>query len=214
MIITISRQAASRGDQVARMTADCLGIPLVNQEVVARASQRMQLLREDLSVPERTTRLGERLAMVAIDLADSPPDGPDWALAAEPSMDDPGYRRVIESMVKKLGDQERCLIFGYPAQVLLAGGGRAVHVLVVAPLAIRVQRMIMREDLSPATAGRVIRESDRDRRAFYQRMYDVKWDDPARYDCVLNTARMSIEEAAGSIVTIARAIFTTGAETV
>lgn len=207
MIVTISRQAASRGDQVARLAAEMLGLPLINQEAVARATQRLQLDREDLSNPERAERLGNRLAMIALDLADVPPGNPDWALGPQPSMDDSGYRRVIETMVRRLGEQGRCLMIGFPGQALLSGAGRAVHALVVAPLAIRVQRMIMREDLPPTVAERVIRESDRDRLAFYQRLYEIKWDDPARYDCVLNTARMSLGEAAGVIAGVARATF-------
>jgi hypothetical protein len=49
MIVTISRQAASRGDQVARRTADRLHVPLIDPEVVARAALRLGLHRENLA---------------------------------------------------------------------------------------------------------------------------------------------------------------------
>lgn len=207
MIVTISRQAASRGDQVARLTAELLDLPLVTQETVARASMRMHLQREDLSRPERAERLGERLATIALDMAGSEDGDPDWALAPHGSMDDPGYRRVVETMVRRLGAADRCLILGYPGQALLTEPASAVHALVIAPLAIRVQRMIMREDLPAAVAERIVRESDRDRLAFYQRLYDMRWNDPSCYDCVLNTARMSLEQAASTIALVAGATF-------
>lgn len=215
MIVTISRQAASRGEQVARRAAERLGVPLIDPEVVARAALRLGLQREDVGVPERAERLGERLARIALDMASDAADtagNADWALAPLPSSDDAGYRRVVESMIRTLAGDCSFVIVGFPAQVILLGEpGKAVHALVVAPLAARVQRMVLREDLTARMAERVLRESDRDRLDFYRRHYNVQWDDPARYDCVLNTARLSIEEAAGVIMVIAHGLFGTEA---
>jgi cytidylate kinase len=207
VIVTISRQAASRGEQVARRTADRLGIPLVNPEVVARAALRLGLAREDLSIPDRPARLGARLARIALDIADEPGDVPDWALIPQPSLYDAPNRQVIETMVLRLAELGACVIAGYPAQILLPEPGRAVHALVVAPFATRVHRMVLREDLTASMAERVVRESDRDRREFYRRIYDVEWGDAVRYDCVLNTAHLSVDEAAEVIVTSATARF-------
>jgi hypothetical protein len=207
MIVTISRQASSRGEQVARRTADLLRVPLIEPEVVARAALRLGLHREDLTVPARADRLGERLALIALDLAPDPGEDAGWALTPLPSLYDAGYRRVIEAMVRKLAEDSSFVIAGFPAQVILGKAGTAIHALVVAPLAVRVQRMALREDLPTNTAERTLRDSDRDRLDFYRRVYDVQWDDPARYDCVLNTARLGIEAAAGVVVIAARGLF-------
>ncbi len=211
VIVSISRQAASRGDVVARRTAETLGRPLINPEVVARAALRLGLQREDLSVAERAGRLGERLALIALDLADEPADNPDWALHPLPSMlTNPGYRTVIETMVMRLVAGPPIVLAGYPAQALVRGSGADVHAFVVAPLATRVQRMVLREDIPIALAERVVRDSDRDRRDFYRRLYDLQWDDPTLYDCVVNTARLTIEEAAESVITILRGLLGAG----
>jgi cytidylate kinase len=207
MIVTVSRQAASRGEQVARRAAERLSAPLIDPEVVARAALRLGLHREDLSVTARAERLGERLAHIALDLAPDPGDDADWALAPLPSVNHAGYRRVVESMVRRLAEDSSFVIAGFPAQVILGKAGRAIHALVVAPLATRVQRMVLREDLPPNVAERVLRESDRDRLEFYRRIYDVQWDDPALYDCVLNTARLGIEPAAEVIIIAARGLY-------
>jgi hypothetical protein len=207
MIVTISRQAASRGEQVARRTADRLHIPLIDPEVVARAALRLGLHRESLADPARAERLGERLAMIALDLAPDPGEDADWALVPLPSLTDAGYRRVIETMVRKLAEDASFVIAGFPGQVILRGAGKAIHALVVAPLAVRVQRMALREDLLVRDAERILRESDRDRLEFYRRIYDVQWDDPSHYDCVLNTARLGIDAAAEVIAIAARGLF-------
>ncbi len=205
MIVTISRQAASRGEQVARRTAELLEVPLIDPEVVARAALRLELHREEMSVPEQADRLGTRLAAISLELAGDDTDDLSWTLAPLPSTDNPDYRRVIESMIRALAEENSFVIAGFPAQHVLGEAGKAVHALVVAPLAARVQRMVLREDLAPRVAERVLRDSDRDRNEFYKRNYTMQWDDPANYDCVLNTARLGVEEAAGVIVVTARA---------
>jgi cytidylate kinase len=207
VIVTVSRQAASRGEQVARRTAERLGVPLIDPEVVARAALRLGLHREDLGLPDRAERLGGRLAAIARDLAGEPDEDPAWALAPLPPLDDAGYRRVVEAMIRRLAEEASFVIVGFPAHVVLRGGGQAVHALVVAPLAVRVQRMVLREDLPARVAERVLRESDRDRLEFYRRHYAVQWDDPACYDCVINTGRLSVDEAAGVILAIARGLY-------
>ena len=49
MIVTISRQAASRGEQVAQAVAQHLGVPLVDPETVQRAAARIGLAGENLA---------------------------------------------------------------------------------------------------------------------------------------------------------------------
>jgi len=49
-----------------------------------------------------------------------------------------------------------------------------------------------------------IQTSDRARRSYLRRFYHVNWDDPAIYDLVLNTGRISAATAADSICHAAR----------
>ncbi len=163
MIVTISRQAASRGEQVAQRVAQHLGVPLVDSEGVHRAAARIDLARENLGDPQRAERLGERLAHLAVTLAEEPGDDAGWVLAPVPSMDDAGYRRAVETMLRALGEADNAVIAGFPAQVVLGKAPNAVHALVVAPFALRVQRMVLREDLPFRTAERVLRDADRER---------------------------------------------------
>ena len=200
MIVTISRQAASRGEQVAQQVAHRLNVALVDPETVQRAAARIDLAKENLGDAQRADRLGDRLAQLVVMLADEPVDDTAWILAPVPSIEDPGYRRVIERMLQSLGETDNIVIAGFPAQIVLAKAPRAVHVLVVAPFTTRVQRMVLREDLPFRTAERVLRDADRERRDFYQRHYTVNWDDPTQYDCVVNAARLGVDHAAGVII--------------
>jgi cytidylate kinase len=205
VIVTISRQAAARGEQVAQAVAEKLAVPLVDAETVHRAAGTINLAQENLADPQRAQRVGERLAQLALMLAGEPPQGTGWVLAPVPSMDDGGYRRAVETMLRALGEADNVVLAGFPAQVILGKAARAVHVLIVAPLALRVQRMVLREDLPFRTAERVLRDGDRDRVEFYRRYYNTAWDDPTLYDCVLNSSRLSVDQAAAVILSAVRA---------
>ena len=204
MIVTISRQAASRGEQVAQTVARRLGVSLVDPESVQRAAARIDLARENLADPQRAERVGERLAQLAVSGAVEPDDDADWALTRMPSMEDAGYRRAIETMLRALGESDGVVIAGFPAQIVLGKASRAVHALVVAPFAVRVQRMVLREDLPFRTAERVLRDADRERGEFYRRHYNVPWDELTLYDCVLNAARLGVDQAATVILAAVR----------
>lgn len=202
MIVTISRQASSRGEQVAQQVAQTLGVPLVDPETVHRAAVRIDLPRENLADPQRADRLGERLAQITLLLASEPAEDPGWALTPIPTMDDPGYRRAVEKMLRVLGEAESVVIAGFPAQVVLARTAGAVHALVVAPFPLRVQRMVLREDLPFRTAGRVLRDADRERAEFYRRHYSAGWDEATLYDCVINTGRLGVAHSAAAILAL------------
>jgi len=73
VIVTISRQAAGRGEQVAQQVAQRLNLPLVDAEAVHRAAVRIDLARENLADPQRADRVGGRLAQMAVLLAAEPP---------------------------------------------------------------------------------------------------------------------------------------------
>jgi hypothetical protein len=205
MIVTISRLAAARGEQVAQAVAQALGVPLVDPETVHRAAVRIDLAKENLADPQRADRIGERLAGLAVLLAGEPPEDSGWVLQPVPTtLEDAGYRRAVEVMLRRLGEEGGVVIAGFPAQVLLARNPDTAHALIVAPFSLRVQRMVLREDLPFRTAERVLRDADRERNDFYRRLYNVAWDDPTLYDCVINSARLGVEQSAAVILATIR----------
>lgn len=204
VLVTISRQAASRGEQVAQRVAAGLGVPLVDPETVHRVAVRIDIARENLADPTRAERLGQRFAHLVVALAGEPSDDAGYALASVPGMENPGYRRAVESMLHRLAETSNVVIAGFAAQVVLARAPMAVHALVVAPFAERVQRMVLREDLPFRTAERVLREADRERATFYRETYHVQWADPTHYDVVLNSAHLGVDHVARAILTVVR----------
>ena len=61
-----------------------------------------------------------------------------------------------------------------------------------------------RKGLSEGTAKKHLEELDRIRARRLKELFKIDWRDPARYDFVLNTARMSVETAAQFIAEVSQ----------
>ena len=71
-----------------------------------------------------------------------------------------------------------------------------LHVRVMAPLELRIQRIARRQGIDNRAARAQVETSDRVRKNFLQKMYGVKWDDSQLYHLVINTAVFSPQDSA------------------
>ena len=71
-----------------------------------------------------------------------------------------------------------------------------MHVYVYAPLAERIRAVAERERVSRQVAAKLVAQSDRNRAGYLRSYYGVDWQDPALYDLIINTGRISLAEAA------------------
>ena len=104
-------------------------------------------------------------------------------------------RQVVEGGVVHLYLEE-LVVEGAPSPI-------ALHVLLVAPLAHRLEEVIRREGLTEEAAAKQVHEGDRGRSAFHDKFFKIKVDDPSLYHLTLNTAHVPIEEAAAIISEVA-----------
>jgi cytidylate kinase len=86
----------------------------------------------------------------------------------------------------------------------LAGSPGLLRVFVTASPDIRALRMCQEAGIKESDAAKMIDRSDRERREFLQRFYEVKEELPTRYDIVINTDLIAKETAADLIVETAR----------
>jgi cytidylate kinase len=74
-----------------------------------------------------------------------------------------------------------------------------LHIRIIAPLDVRVERLVARHRISAESALAQIRASDRRRKRFVEHAYHVDWGDPALYDLVINTAALDVASSASLI---------------
>ena len=81
-----------------------------------------------------------------------------------------------------------------------------LHVRIIAPLEIQIQRMEERGVGDKRKALQVVQRGDRDSAGYVRGFFGVDWDDPALYDPMVNTRHLSAEEAGRVIMESARSL--------
>ncbi|MCL6648596.1 MAG: cytidylate kinase-like family protein [Chloroflexi bacterium] len=206
-IITVQRGYGSGGDEVARLAAERLHLPLLDRQITSavavRAGVSEETLREATKSPSLLTRMAELLARYPMD------DLLSWSMAGLPPVPPPTheqYRKLIDEFIREVAAREDCVILGHGAQVVLKDHPRVLRVFLVAPFPYRVQRVMLEEGLDRKAAEQKVAQFDRDWRAFFQTQYGIDWVDTRHYDLIINLGRIGQEAAVDMIVRAAQAI--------
>lgn len=205
-VITISRQYASGGSDIARLVAERLSWQLVDNEFVDRVAERAGLTPDEVAQrEERVPGLAERLARA---LAISSPEV--FVATGEPPEPRFGSEadlvRATEAVINQAVQEERQLILvGRGAQAHLAQHEDTLHVYVVAPRELRVDATMRRLKVERGDAEQAVDEIDGGRRRYVKTYYDRNWEDASNYHLALNTGVFNYEQCADLIIEAARA---------
>jgi cytidylate kinase len=202
-VITVTRQYASGGSQVARLVARELGWEVIDNEFVDQVARRAGLPPEEVAQrEERAPGLLERLARTLAVAS------PEMFLSAEQAAtverDDATIARMTERVIAEAAAHGRIVLVGRGAQILLAQRPDALHAYVVASKPWRIQHAVERLGLDPANAAKVVDETDRRRDEYVKTYYGRVRNDVANYDLVVNAERLGFEGAAALVVVEAK----------
>lgn len=205
MIITISREFAAGGSDIARRVATALGWTLVDNQCVDEVARRAGLPPEQVAEQEeRAPGFFERLAR-ALANANSeyvaPPEG-----IIVPEMEEARLVRITEAVVEEYAAQGKIVLVGRGASAVLSRVKDALHARLVAPRAERIARAAERLQVDARHAEEVVRERDHARARYHRTYYDREWHDPLNYHMILNTGMLGLDGAADLIVHRARAL--------
>ncbi len=187
MVITLSRQAESQGEEIARLVAERADLHLADRAILERIAQR------------------EGLPVAQLAVFDEAMPGPIEAVITEwrTSVSHGMYLRRLIQAVLALEREDNVLLVGRGAAFILTDPG-TLHVRVVAPMPCRVARLVQRQGIFRSQAQQLLRASDRSRARFVRRSFDADIDAPYHYDLTLNTAELAPEEVADIILPAAR----------
>ncbi|HEY4693729.1 MAG TPA: cytidylate kinase-like family protein [Bellilinea sp.] len=173
-VITISRQLGSLGFQVGQAVAAKLNYRLVWRDLINQAAIRSGAPDVALAMIDELNLLG---------------------LVPTPEQFK-AYIQVVGQVIHELAVEGGIVIVGRGGQVVLRNDPRVLHVRILSPLDVRIQRICDYRGISPEAASAQIETSDKTRKNYLRRAYQTDWDDPSMYDLVLNTGRMSLATAA------------------
>src|SRR5213080_1137442 len=202
-VITITRQYASGGSEVARLAAAALRWEVIDNEFVDEVARRAGLPPDAVAQrEERAPGLLERLARA---LAAGSPEL-FIATAAVPRVepDEAAIVQLTERVIAEAAAHGRIVLVGRGAQAVLAQRPDALHAYVVAGKPWRIRLAVERLGVIEPDAERVLDETDRRRDQYVRTYYGRPRQDVVNYDLVLNTEKLGIEGAAALVVTEAR----------
>ena len=185
-VITISRQYGAGGTELARMLAGRFGFRVIDNELLSMAAEQSGM---DLAKIER--------------VYEQRPTFQDLRVYKERSEK---YVRPSTTCWNDLAQQGEVIIVGRGANLALLQRPNVFNLRMVADFAARVQRVQQREGLDETAARRTITEADYAREAYYRYLYNVMPDDPLAYDMILNTSRLTLDEAAAMVAAAFEAV--------
>lgn len=202
-VITITRQYASGGSDIAHLVARQLGWEVIDNEFVDEVARRAGLPPDEVAQrEERAPGLLERLART---LAVASPEM-FIATGSVPQVeqDEATIVKLTERVIAEAAAHGRIVLVGRGAQAVLAQRPDALHVYVVASKPWRMKLAVERLGVDPASVEKVVDDTDRHRDQYVKAYYGRQRQDVAIYDLVVNAERLGIDGAATVIVAEAR----------
>lgn len=180
-VVAISRKVGSYGDEIAALVAQRLGYRLVDRERVHRLAQECD---------------DEFRRVCAVFEAEEGQGG----LWEHLVFGDPAHTALFAALNLELAAQGDVVLVGRGAQVVLQGVPGVFKARIVAPKALRVERIMALRGLGQEEALDYVSRHDEQRRALIQSVFRADLGDWSLYDLVLNTAGLAKEAAAEVIV--------------
>ena len=109
-------------------------------------------------------------------------------------VDQQGFE-ALGQMMAKLGRQGNAILLGWGGSQFFKDDPSILRVKLVTTMSERVRRVSEARWVDEKAALSVIAESDVRRKAYYQKYFEVDWDDPLRFDMIVNTASLGLRTA-------------------
>ena len=199
-LVTITRQYASGGSEIARLVVERLGWTLIDNEFVDQVARMAgltpdEVARRDERAPGLLERLARTLAVASPEMFISTGGSPPPVETGEELI-----VKLTERVIEEAAAEGRVVLVGRGAQAVLATRANALHVYVIASKPFRKKVAVERLGVDPATVDKVIDETDRHRDEYVKTYYARDRQDLTQYDMVLNAERLAFEGAAELIV--------------
>jgi hypothetical protein len=179
-VITISREAGSKGMDVARMLCVRSEFDLFDHEIVdamVETSKNSRALLETLD--EKAMNVVDDVVSEFVNSHHLWPDE---------------YSKLLFKILNTIASHGNAVIIGRGANCVLSGP-HIIRVRMVAPPLLRRKNIQYERDLNKEDAQKYMISTDANRSAFVKRYFNCDATDPSNYDLILNTGTLSVEKA-------------------
>jgi CMP/dCMP kinase len=173
--ITISREFGSEGDYIAQQAAQRLGFHFVDKKFIGRI-------------------LGE-YGYVEFDKEYDNLPGFWERFDAQREKQRDVMMKMLDQVVQAVAYHGNVIILGRSGFEVLGKFTDVIHIRIQAPLAVRIGRVMEKQNISFEQAEELVKEKDKVRLAFVEEFYKVPWGAIKAFDVVINTGKVSPDTA-------------------
>ncbi len=185
-VVSISRQFGSGGHEIGRKLAYKLGVKLYDKELIAKIAKDSGMAEHLVEYYDEmpTKSLIFSLAMDAYPMS-----------FAEVPINQKIYHAQVDT-VKKLAEEESCVIIGRCADSILSDCPNLVSVFIHADMDAKIARVMKSENLSKEKARDLILRTDKKRSSFYNlHSVNKKWGEATSHNITLDSSVLGIDAA-------------------
>ncbi len=201
-VITIRGLTGSGASDIGRLVARLISGDYVDRQVIAEVAELVKRPEEQVEAkehipPDVFRRIVDSLRRT---LSGSGKIESAYSSTWEEPLEDSEYIKALEAVIRDLAVEGNIVLVGRGSQHILRNNPSVLHVLVVAPLEVRLNKVMTELHLDREGALKHIEETDGIRRRFIQRFFQKDIDDPLLYDLVISTKYLTYATAARIIV--------------
>ena len=199
LVITIGRQCGSGGRMIGQKIAERLGIKCYDKELLNLASKNSGLCKELFESHDENPTSSFLYSLVM--------DTYSLGYTTSAYTDMPINHKIFLAQfdtIKKLADEESCVIVGRCADYALADYPNVLTVFITGNEEEKIKRLAEINKIDPQKAREMMIKTDKRRSSYYNYYSSKKWGDAQSYDLCINSTVVGVENAVEIILDCAK----------
>lgn len=181
LIITIGREYGSGGHAIGEMLAEKLGIGFYDAEIIQHLSEKKGIKKETLS------KYDEKPSPVLMNRS---------VRGYSTSLEEAVAEMQFKMIRKIAASGESFVLIGRCGETVLSKYDCLIRLFVLGDMDSRIARIMKRKRVSRKEAQKMIKTTDKRRKAYHNYYSDGKWGDSRTYDLTINSSRLGVEGTA------------------
>ena len=199
LIITIGRQCGSGGREIGNRLAEKLNIKCYDKELLTLAAKQSGLCKELFETHDERPTNSFLYSLVM--------DTYSMGYTTSSFLDMPLNHKVFLAQfdtIKKLAEEESCIIVGRCADYALADHPNRTSVFISADMDAKIERISKLYDMTKEKAKDTIIKTDKKRSNYYNYYSNKKWADARSYDLCVDSSILGIDKTVDFITEYAK----------
>ena len=190
LVITIGRQCGSQGRIIGQKLAEAMGVKCYDKELLSEAAKNSGLCEELFETHDEKPTNSFLYSLVM--------DTYSMGYNSSAYLDMPINHKIFLAQfdtIKKLADEESCVIVGRCADYALSEYPNTVTVFITANEADKLAYLQKVNNVTEAKAKDIMVKTDKKRASYYNYYASKRWGEAKGYDLCINSSAVGIEGA-------------------